>query len=418
MKRNLLSQIYNERRPNAWLVVELFIVSVVLFYLLVYALSLAAPFAMPTGFDISDTYMLNISSTDAASDIDAETRQQNARELYRRITLAPGVEKAAVATNSIPVIAGGQGGSVTLVGPDSTVRSQDYYRYVEPGYFQIYRIGGIDGLTPQQLDSVLAAEKLVAANGYGNIIHKGFDTRQLIGKWQRDPETVKPRNATEFGAVSKTVRYWKNQIQGDDETVYIPLIGDRRFDFSQAHIAVRVIPGQKAEFERFVNDFKTNGLRVGAFEVDRCEYLPDVAYYFHRDVYRKLLFMSAGVAFLCVSIFLGLFGSFWFRTRQRAGEIAVRIVNGASRRQIFSRLLSEGSLLLCIATAPALVADFLLHKHGITIYENTDVFTGPGLPVVAAAMAFALLWLMILAGIWIPARNAVKTDPARALADE
>lgn len=42
----------------------------------------------------------------------------------------------------------------------------------------------------------------------------------------------------------------------------------------------------------------------------------------------------AGMGFLLLNIFLGLLGTFWFRTQQRVGEIAIRKVNGATPQHI------------------------------------------------------------------------------------
>ena len=49
-----------------------------------------------------------------------------------------------------------------------------------------------------------------------------------------------------------------------------------------------------------------------------------------------------GMGFLLLNIFLGLLGTFWFRTQQRRSEIALHKVHGASDMSIFTRLISEG----------------------------------------------------------------------------
>ena len=59
--------------------------------------------------------------------------------------------------------------------------------------------------------------------------------------------------------------------------------------------------------------------------------------------------------FFSFNVFIGLMGTFWFRTRHRRSEIALRMAMGSSRSRIRSRLLGEGLLLLVLAAIPALI---------------------------------------------------------------
>ena len=64
------------------------------------------------------------------------------------------------------------------------------------------------------------------------------------------------------------------------------------------------------------------------------------------------------LGFLLLNIFLGVIGTFWFRTQQRRKEVALRLAMGSSRRGIFSYLMYEGILLLTLAALPAAVIAF------------------------------------------------------------
>ena len=56
------------------------------------------------------------------------------------------------------------------------------------------------------------------------------------------------------------------------------------------------------------------------------------------------------MGFLLLNIFLGLLGTFWFRTQQRKGEMALMMAVGGSKQSVFFRLLSEGWLMLLLVT--------------------------------------------------------------------
>ena len=59
-----------------------------------------------------------------------------------------------------------------------------------------------------------------------------------------------------------------------------------------------------------------------------------------------------------MNIFLGVIGTFWFRTQQRRREVALRMAMGSSRQGVFLRLMSEGILLLTLAAVPAVIIAF------------------------------------------------------------
>ena len=123
------------------------------------------------------------------------------------------------------------------------------------------------------------------------------------------------------------------------------------------------------------------------------------------------------VVFLLVNVFLGLIGTFWFRTQQRRSEIALHKVHGASDMSIFTRLISEGLLLLLLVTPVALLIDYNLASMELNSWRNGTTLEWERL-LLCAAISFLLIGLMIAIGIGIPARRAMKVQPAEALHDE
>ena len=122
------------------------------------------------------------------------------------------------------------------------------------------------------------------------------------------------------------------------------------------------------------------------------------------------------LGFLLMNIFLGVIGTFWFRTQQRRKEVALRMAMGSSRRAIFSRLMGEGILLLTLAALPGIVVAFNIGMAELIDTEKLAFTTGR--LVTALAATWVLMVLMIVAGIWYPARKAMQVQPAEALHDE
>ena len=117
-----------------------------------------------------------------------------------------------------------------------------------------------------------------------------------------------------------------------------------------------------------------------------------------------------------LEIFLGVIGTFWFRTQHRRSEIALRMAFGSTRRGVFGRLVNEGLLLLTLAAVPAALVAF-----NVGMAELVDVERMPFDAVrfvVAIGVTWVLMSVMVVLGIWYPARRAMRVQPAEALHDE
>jgi putative ABC transport system permease protein len=128
--------------------------------------------------------------------------------------------------------------------------------------------------------------------------------------------------------------------------------------------------------------------------------------------FRTLLIGAfAGLAVLLSVV--GVAGVIGYAVGRRTHEIGVRVALGASRRQVTTLLLAQGAgptllgLLLGLAGAAALARVLSGLLFGVT---PTDVGV--------YLSATALLWLVALTAIYIPARAATSIDPAIALRAE
>ncbi len=107
-------------------------------------------------------------------------------------------------------------------------------------------------------------------------------------------------------------------------------------------IAVKVRPGQMGEFLDYFSshrsEFQAGNISLAKFVT--ADALREANQREIREVQRNLLVI---LSFLLISIFLGILGTFWFRTQERTSEIAVRKVNGARNADILRRLMGEAS---------------------------------------------------------------------------
>lgn len=149
----LLKQIWNERRSNGWLWAELLIVFVVLWYIVDWTYATARTYYEPLGYDITNTYYLELSLKNNKSDSyipkgqKETTTGQDIVELTNRLRRLPEVEAVSISVNARPYIGSNSGIRFRL---DTLVRSP-LRRPVTPEFFQVFRYQSADGQGYQPL---------------------------------------------------------------------------------------------------------------------------------------------------------------------------------------------------------------------------------------------------------------------------
>lgn len=125
----------------------------------------------------------------------------------------------------------------------------------------------------------------------------------------------------------------------------------------------------------------------------------------------------SGILFFLLNVFLGIIGTFWFRTQQRSAEIGLRMALGASRRNIFCHLFAEGFVLLGVAFVPAVFIFANLMYLEVTEQSEMQI---PMLGRLLCGMGTTLgmIGTMVAVGIGFPAYRAMRLQPADTLHDE
>ena len=175
-------------------------------------------------------------------------------------------------------------------------------------------------------------------------------------------------------------------------------------------IAVKV---KKGHDMRFKEDFRTHPelRRQRNVYFTDLQKLSDVRESCQREVVTSMRMLICLMAFLLVTVFLGLLGTFWFRMQQRVGEIAIRKVCGATRRQIFARIISEGMVLLLLAS--------ILSAAIVWPFKDSLQFQGSTMEIlIFEFVAILLVAVGIVLSLWYPARKAMRIEPAIALKSE
>lgn len=124
--------------------------------------------------------------------------------------------------------------------------------------------------------------------------------------------------------------------------------------------------------------------------------------------YGMLFLIFAGIALLLASV--GLYSVIAHSVRQRTQEIGIRTALGATGFDIVTLVLREGLLSLAIGLAAGLTASFFVNR----LLQSILIQVSPTDPA-SLLIASLVLTIAALLGCLLPARRAMRTDPAIAL---
>lgn len=415
----LLKQIWNERRSNGWLGAELLIVFVVLWYVVDWTYVTARTYYEPVGFDITDTYYLELSLKNNKSDSyipkdkKSTTLGQDITELTNRLRRLPEVEAVSVSNNARPYIGSNSGMMLRI---DTIVRNP-LRRTMTPEFFQVFRYQSTDGRGYEPLVQALKNGNVVVSENFWPDDYTG--DRALLGR-----EVVNVDDFTQvhkIGGVSVKVRY--NDFWPNYSDIYIAnaftekVLTEFDDDFypSSLEVCLRVKPGTSKDFPEHLMNLSAGQLSVGNLFILKVHDYENIRNDFQRGNYNQVQIRFWMMGFLLLNILLGIVGTFWFRTQHRRSELALRVAVGSSRAQLWGRLNNEGIVLLSLAALPAAVI-----CYNIGYLDLTDGYMEWGIVrfLITFAISYFLMALMILAGIWFPARQAIRIQPAEALREE
>ena len=291
-----------------------------------------------------------------------------------------------------------------------------YYirRFITPDFLRVFRVQGASGETPDELAELLRRNPRGVLMSDNSFEHQGephmapFIGRRIYNGSVDDSCTL-------VGAFVPT-RY----------NDYYPLEASKSMFFvcpdslladNTEELVVRVRENMDHDFARGIMADASGSLRVGNWYIYAVDSFDDIRDAHQRNWDHNKRNRIVGAVFLALNIFLGILGTFWLRTRQRVPEIAIRMVNGATRGDIFRRILAEGQLILLAITPLAILLDWLLTHFELNSYYHGGYFELSRF-VASVAITYALMSLMIMLGALIPARRATRIAPAVALNQE
>ncbi|MGL5546008.1 MAG: ABC transporter permease [Tannerellaceae bacterium] len=426
MLRMILKYIWNERKSNLYLLVELLIVSTLTWYMIDYFFVNVRLIVRPVGFDISNCYQVHLGEISENSDeYDVEAGAptiMNVLKLLARMEHLPEVEFASVSEYATPYCGNNFGAEMSFVG-DRSKRGNVRKKYITHQFFNVFNIKGLNGEDPALLSTSFAEMNASGSFADAHLFqnfefardYKDQDISKHVGEeYILNDDSLNYKKLNLFINPFRFTEYSKNW----SDALFMPFVKDSTPVYLPSlDLSIRISSNAS---KVFFDDFNKNVIgiyREGNVLVNALEPYDQIRDRTTLLVQRKIQESFVGLSFLMLNTLLGLLGIFWFRGQQRRSEIALQMALGASKRQIFMNQLVEGLILLSIATIPAIIIDYFLSQYELTEYFDGGYFT-LGRFASTVGITYLLMLVMIVVGIGIPAWRAMQIEPAEALHEE
>ena len=425
MTRHLVRLIWNRKRQNLLLTLEIFCSFLVVFVVAVIGLTFAVNARGTLGFDTDRGWAIDVGrprtlagqeGEDAAAA--AEARE---RAIFTRLMAAlreqPQVEIVA-GTFTGPYINSSWGSGLTT----ADGRQVDFlYNRVTDDFTKVLSMPIVAGRGFSREDDAAGADPVLVnvqmartifgdADPIGKVIPEKPDSHRRASDPPERPKRV-------VGVIEAFRQHGKysmaENVLFDRMSLEVPMPAARNklaMHGVPERLLIRVKPGTTAALEPVLVRRLQREAVDWTFNVATMESLRETN---HREYLVPLAVLAVIAGFLLLMVILGVSGVIWQSVTVRLREFGLRRAAGASglsvRRQVFAEMAVMTTFAVVAGVAIVGQVPFLPLPRDLLVIVNPAAFAA------AVALATAAIYCLTLACGWYPSRLAARIPPADAL---
>ncbi|MEG2067386.1 MAG: ABC transporter permease, partial [Tannerellaceae bacterium] len=418
MIKHIIKIIWNERRSNGWIFTELLVVVAVLWVMMDSLLVDAYTYHSPLGFNIEDTYRVNLDKLSAGmpgyvpDSLLPTSTGEDVLRLVENMKKNPQVEALSFGVASCPYSENNSWSSLIRSDADSTEKALTFQQFsVTPEYFALLRIKSKEGKPLLPIIEQSGGKIVVTSDLEERLFKDGIAMGKSV-KFGSSGTNVNP-----IAAVSGLFR--TNEYKKHKACYFV--VNERKDIEKKVNdgyllgmdCLLRMKPGFKAEeMESFLQSLGDR-LTVNNVYVDNVTPLSEMRTKMLKGREDNMKKKSALVGFMLLNVFFGIVGTFWLRTQQRRGEMGLRMALGSGHGQLQRFLRVEG-LSLLLLTLPFVLL-FILNMLYFDLPDTYRLEYTWWRFALTLAGAYGLMAGMISLGIWMPTHKVIQMAPAEAL---
>jgi putative ABC transport system permease protein len=421
MIRHLWKLIWNRRKSNLFILLEVFVSFLVIFVVIVTGVKYLDNYGRPLGFSYKGVWAVYVGTPESAKEL-IDTKLDTADVRKRMDLMLQRLEE-------LPEIAGA---SATIMAPYKGWNWTDgyhtqrasfvhYYDQVSDRFPQLMGLQLVRGRWFDKEDDGASFDPVLINRKFAEM---AFGDEDPIGKKlgkAEGPDDLSTRIVGIFadyrmhGELSDPAPLIL--YRSDLTTPHQKFIPEHGFKYVPQHILVRIRPGTPESFEEKLISTMESQERDWSFEVKPLEIL---RHEYMRDKVTPLIIFSIMAAFLLLMSGSGLLGVLWMNVTRRTQEIGLRRAQGATAAAIYRQFLAEVLLIASIGIGQGCMV--LLVIMPFLRFVASSI---PGLNILPSLRVGVMASGIVISGLLVsgiaalcalyPAYLATRIQPAEAL---
>lgn len=391
MIRHILRLLWNKKRSNFLMFLEIFFAFLILFAVFTIVTRFIRMYATPLGFDTEQIWIAHFNYENLPYAGDTTAVLDMKERLKAEVSALPEVEVAS----SLGAVSPMSGGRWQTTNDDNGFELMTTLHWADEDFLKAAGLKLIRGRWFEQGDDQGRYDPVVITK---KLYDKHFKDRNI----EDSIYTIQGENRI-IGVVENY------KFLGDfSQELPASFFYQPPASMEAANLVLRIAPGTPPAFEETLNRTIANITKTEDFTIEHLETTQSVK---ARQVWIPIVSLLAICAFLVINVAMGLFGVLWYNISKRRGEIGLRRTLGASRSGITRQFILE--ILLVSLAGIGLASVFAIQFPLLKVVEVAPINFYIGM-----LLAGGLILLLVLICAFYPARQAAQIHPAVALHEE
>lgn len=397
MTRHLFKLVWNRKRTNSLIILEIFFSFLVVFLVGTLAIYFWDNYRQPLGYSYRNVWKVSMDMKVGEQDDDAAkaARLKVLERLLGEVEALEPVESAAAAMVS-PYDQGGWTSGMKIEGKDVEMEANA----ATDRFAEVMGLELVSGRFFEESDGALAYDPIVIDQDLARTLYGDQDP---VGRQFGEPApSERPRRIV--GVVREFRK--SGELSARSNFMFERMRLDSPSWFHPQAILMKVRPGTPSAFEEELNALLQGVAPEWSF---RIKPLVEV----RKSAFRELLtpLVAGGIVafFLLLMVALGLLGVLWQNLLQRTREMGLRRAAGASRAAVHRQVLYEQVILTSFGVLLGALVVIQIPVLDLVGFIRPEVFAG------GLVFAMAAIYLLSTLCAFYPSSLASRVQPAEAL---
>jgi putative ABC transport system permease protein len=394
MIRLFFKTIWNNRRRNILVFIELFMISLVMVNLTVYLVNMIAVFRIKNCYDTHNVILVNISRKNDEEDLISEQSFQNLKKALSSNTF---VESVSISNNAIPY-------NYSLWSSDFKHDSDRFnlaLRQVDLDYAKVMKIIPLKGRWFDETDIGKAVPPIIISKDIDEKYFNGNSLGKRIGEDKNLNEIIGVVDHFKRSDIEKPYSFgflFKEKINAKS--------------FWATSMMIRTKENKSGDMLSVAESQVYSTLNPQNWTIESLNSLDNMRAQQNDENYQRNYLTVIIALFIMINVFLGTIGILWYNTNLRIHEIGIKRALGSTGKGIKRLLIGEN---MVIAGLGLLIVIVIILQIPTLINGGS---TEPGVLTKSIWISIVTMILLVLLSTWIPASLASKIRPAMALKTE